>query len=158
MAPVAEHRDPGDLATPDPAPTNNAPQKPKGKGSPVVGAIVLVVIVAAIVNAGNDDDPAPSTGTTPVVTEVPAAVDEPQAALPEDGAGLADNAVVPDVVGLNHQLAHDTLRASGFCLLDALRPQLGRCLPVRARRDERVHGRRDHAVVQEDRRVAQGRR
>jgi PASTA domain-containing protein len=105
---------------PDPAPTQNAPQKPKSKGSPVVGFLVLVVIVAAIVNAGNDDDPEPSTDTAPVVTEAPAGVAEPEAALPEDGAdaGLADTAVVPDVVGLNHQLAQDTLQASGFYLLD----------------------------------------
>jgi hypothetical protein len=105
---------------PDPAPTQTAQQKPKSKGSPVVGAILLVVIIAAIVNAGKDDDPAPSSDTAPVVTEVPAAADEPEAALPEDGAdaGLAEAAVVPDVVGLNHQLAQDTLQASGFYLLD----------------------------------------
>ena len=105
---------------PDPAPTQPAQQKPKSKGSPVVGAILLVVIIAAIVNAGKDDDPAPSSDTTPVVTEAPAAAAEPEAALPEDGAdaGVADIAVVPDVVGLNHQLAQDTLQASGFYLLD----------------------------------------
>ena len=55
-----------------------------------------------------------------MVTEAPAGVAEPEAALPEDGAdaGLADTAVVPDVVGLNHQLAQDTMQASGFYLLD----------------------------------------
>jgi hypothetical protein len=33
------------------------------------------------------------------------------------GHGSVDMAVVPDVVGMNHQLAQDTLQASGFYLL-----------------------------------------
>jgi len=83
--------------------------------------VLAVLVVIALVNS-NDDDPAPSEGTDPVIAvapEEPADAAEPEAALPQDGTdgGVADAAVVPDVVGLNHQLAQDTLQANGFYFL-----------------------------------------
>jgi hypothetical protein len=109
---------------PDPAPANQtAQQKPKAKGGPVIAIVLAVLVVIALVNS-NDDDPVATSDTDPVIAaepEAPAGAAEPEAALPEgiDGADtdVADAAVVPDIVGLNHQLAQDTLQASGFYLL-----------------------------------------
>jgi hypothetical protein len=120
---VTEHRDSQkDLAMPDPAPANQTTQqKPKAKGGPVAAIVLAVLVVIALVNS-NDDDPAPSSATDPVITAEPEAradAAEPEAALPQDGGdgSVADTAVVPDVVGLDHQLAQDTLQANGFYLL-----------------------------------------
>jgi hypothetical protein len=107
---------------PDPAPANQpTQQKPKTKGGPVAALVVAVLVVIALINS-NDDEPASGSGTDPVIAAEPEAradAAEPEAALPQDSAdgGVADMAVVPDVVGLDHQLAQDTLQASGFYLL-----------------------------------------
>ena len=103
----------------------SSPAQPKPPTKPKAGPIVvLVVAVLAIigwVNSG-DDDPAPSSsGTSAAIGAAPEADAVPDAAEPEavlPGAGSAEVAVVPDVVGMNHQLAQDTLQASGFYLLD----------------------------------------
>ncbi|MGB3437780.1 MAG: PASTA domain-containing protein [Actinophytocola sp.] len=83
----------------------------------VIGIVAVLVVIGLFTN--NDDEPAntpsatPTTGvdldTPPDTTEAPAPV-APQ-------VGTAIQAVVPDVVGMNHQLAQDTLQANGFYVL-----------------------------------------
>jgi hypothetical protein len=101
------------------------PTAKKSRAVPIAIAAVAVLGIVGIVNPDKDDAPiAPATGPTP--TEV---VDTPaetvpatgQAAVPEANTDVATDvaadAVVPDVVGLNHQASQDTLQASGFYLL-----------------------------------------
>jgi PASTA domain len=42
----------------------------------------------------------------------------PSPAQPNDEASEGDTATVPDLVGVDHQLAQDTLQAAGFYLID----------------------------------------
>lgn len=101
--------------SPDPVPTQPKPPA-KPKAGPIVAVVVAVLAVIGLVNSG-DDDPAPSSTDTPAAAGAApeAGAIEPEAALPGDGSAAV--AVVPDVVGMNHQLAQDTLQASGFYLL-----------------------------------------
>jgi PASTA domain len=107
---------------PDPAPNAQPGPAAKRKANPVVAIVFAVLVVIGIVNYG-DDEPAGSADD-PAAAALPEAGVETDTALPADGAevalpgdGLVETAVVPDVVGLNHQLAQDTLQASGFYLL-----------------------------------------
>lgn len=96
----------------------------KNKIMPIVIGIVAVLVVIGLF-ANNDDEPANTSSTTPTTGEVldtpaetpplAAATEAPAPAAPQ--AGAATQAVVPDVVGMNHQLAQDTLQASGFYAL-----------------------------------------
>jgi hypothetical protein len=106
------------------APANPRSTPPtKRRTSHVVALVFAVLVVIGIARAAGDSDvepaPSPDNGPVAAVPEVPAAGIDP--VLPEDselpGDGVAQTAVVPDVVGLNHQLAQDTLQASGFYLL-----------------------------------------
>jgi hypothetical protein len=113
------------MSNPQPTPAN------KHKTSPVVAIVIAVLVVIGIVNLG-DDEPASGPADDGAVAAVPDAgadidtalpEDSIDTALPEDGTDVAlpedglAAAVVPDVVGMNHQLAQDTLQASGFYLL-----------------------------------------
>jgi hypothetical protein len=106
---------------PDVSPNQPASPQPaaKSKAGPVAAVVVAALIVFGFVNSGDDDEPATTTSDArPALAADPDAAQDLTAALPETGsAGLADTAVVPDVVGLNHQLAQDTLQAGGFYLL-----------------------------------------
>jgi len=93
----------------------------KSKTVPIIIGAVAVLALIGIVNINKDDTPtAPAAGPTLTeVTETQAEAVPPteQAAVPEANTDVAADAVVPDVVGMNHQLAQDTLQASGFYLL-----------------------------------------
>lgn len=89
----------------------------KTKIMPIVLGIVAVLVVIGLF-ANNDDEPANTSSTTPTSTEIlDEQPDVPQPAVPQADTGAATQAVVPDVVGMNHQLAQDTLQANGFYLL-----------------------------------------
>ena len=83
---------------PDLAPNPTQPQTNKPKTGPVVAIVIAVLAVIGLVNSGDDEPVTGSTDQRPAV-------------------GAVVSAVVPDVVGMNHQLAQDTLQASGFYLL-----------------------------------------
>lgn len=55
----------------------------------------------------------PSTQPTPT----PPPLTTPRAPSPPRQTGSAAAAVIPDVVGVNHQLAQDTMQAAGFYVL-----------------------------------------
>lgn len=82
----------------------------------VIGIVAVLVVIGLFTN--NDDEPTNTSSATSTSTEIldeqPAA---PQPAAPLAGTGAATQMIVPDVVGMNHQLAQDTLQASGFYLL-----------------------------------------
>ena len=111
-----------DLSTSSPSAQPKPPAKPKA--GPIVAVVVGVLAVIGLINSG-DDDPAPSSSGAPAAVGAAPEVDapvadapdvvEPEAALP--GGGSVELAVVPDVVGMSHQLAQDTLQANGFYLL-----------------------------------------
>lgn len=92
----------------------------------VVGIVAVLVVIGLFTN--NDDEPtntsSPSAPTSDVLDALPEAPrseapqpEAPQVAAPQADGGAATQAVVPDVVGMNHQLAQDTLQAHGFYLL-----------------------------------------
>lgn len=89
----------------------------------VIGIVAVLVVIGLFVN--NDDEPANTSSSVPTstATEIldPAPEETrpetPQPAAPQADGGAVTQAVVPDVVGMNHQLAQDTLQASGFYLL-----------------------------------------
>lgn len=109
-------------------PTQSTQPNAKRKGGGPVAAIVVAVLAVFGIATMSDDEPAPdSSDSRPAIAAVPEAgpeedadtdLAEPELALPDDDAAVgADTATVPDVVGLNHQLAQDTLQANGFYLL-----------------------------------------
>lgn len=93
----------------------------KTKALPIILGIIALVVVIGLLNK-EDDEPANTSSAIPTSMEVfdpqqdPAPLTE-QPAAPEANTGVASEAVVPNVVGLNHQLAQDTLQASGFYVL-----------------------------------------
>ena len=79
--------------------------------------MAVLVVIGLFTN--DDDEPANTASPLPTATEIldPAPeTTEPETPQPADG-GAVTQAVVPDVVGMNHQLAQDTLQANGFYLL-----------------------------------------
>lgn len=90
----------------------------KTKTLPIVVGIVAVLVVIGLFT-NNDDEPANTSSSVPTSTEFldPAPeTTEPESPQQAD-SGAVTQAVVPDVVGMNHQLAQDTLQANGFYLL-----------------------------------------
>jgi len=111
-----------DISTAQPAPAPPAPtsttQKRRTAG-PVAAVVVAVLFVIGLMNSGEDEpadtaDQRPAVAAEPEAGLDPASVPEPVAPAP---AVAVAEAVMPDVVGMNHQLAQDTLQASGFYLL-----------------------------------------
>lgn len=96
----------------------------KTKALPIVLGIIALLVVVGLFNM-DDDEPTSTSSSLSTSTEVlapqpeatPPAETPPaaQAAAPEADTSVA--AVVPDVIGMNHQLAQDTLQAAGFYLL-----------------------------------------
>jgi hypothetical protein len=95
----------------------------KTKILPIVIGIVAVLVVIGLFTNNDDEEPANTSSSLPTSTEIldpePVAPqpETPQPAAPQAGGGAVSQAVVPDVVGMNHQLAQDTLQANGFYLL-----------------------------------------
>jgi hypothetical protein len=110
-----------------PKPPAQPQRSTKPKAGPVAFLVVAVLIIIGVVNSGKDEPATSSSDSRPAAAAEPDAGQDAQ--LPESGAaepgadaaltdgGAAETAVVPDVVGMNHQLAQDTLQASGFYLL-----------------------------------------
>jgi beta-lactam-binding protein with PASTA domain len=114
----------------------------------IIGGIVAIAVIAAIVGGGSQDDPAATAATRSLESgtakmeqqlekekaktakldeQLKAEQEKPkqekmsatERALKETGQGdSSDKETVPNIVGMDHQLAQDTLQASGFYLLD----------------------------------------
>jgi len=82
-----------------------------GKGAAWAGAVVLVALVSA---CGAADDTAPArSGTPPPSTTAPAGPTG-TSVTPAPVEAPAELITVPDVSGMNHQLAQDTMQAAGL--------------------------------------------
>ena len=85
------------------------------KGLPVAGAAISLIAVIALGGCGGDvNSAAPETVTIVETQEVGSPTEDSQtteAAANDDTSGLIE---VPDVVGLDHQLAQDTMQAAGL--------------------------------------------
>lgn len=78
-------------------------------GVPLVAVVAVAFSVAGCGAAG--EEPARNTATAPtVVTTSSPRTSEPTTPTPE-------KATVPNVIGMNHQQAQDTLQAAGFYVL-----------------------------------------
>ena len=95
----------------------------------LVAVVAAVALVAGCSGSGGDDEPSgagtetETTSETTATTEAPAPTDAPAPATtaapapaPDDGAD-AGGTTLPDAVGMDLQLAQDTMQASGFYLL-----------------------------------------
>jgi PASTA domain-containing protein len=92
----------------------------KSKALPITLGIVAVLVVIGLVNKGDDNDATNTSSPAPTSVRAQHAQPEPTPqppAEPQVDTGVATEAVVPNVVGMNHQLAQDTLQAAGFYLL-----------------------------------------
>jgi hypothetical protein len=75
-----------------------------------------------VVGLFNKDDDEPTSTSSSLSTSTDALAPQPEATPPAEAPPAAPEAdtsvaVVPDVIGMNHQLAQDTLQAAGFYLL-----------------------------------------
>lgn len=111
------------MSGPMDTPSTPTEPKTKPKAGPIAVLVIAVLVVIGIANSG-DKEPTDSSSSLPAAAAGPEAVPEvaePEADLGADAAVSGDLgagvAVVPDVVGLNHQLAQDILQAGGFYLL-----------------------------------------
>jgi len=81
-----------------------------GSGAPASQATVTVTTSASVSVTPSPD--APSLSASPTTTPSSPAPPQPTTQAPPVQAG-----VVPNVVGVNHQLAQDTMQAAGFYIL-----------------------------------------
>lgn len=90
----------------------------------IVGGVVTLIVIGSIANGGKDTAPAGST-TTVTVAAQPTTTVQPapttaviaQPAPSTQAAAAPKMCTVPDVVGLVHQTAQDTMQASGLYML-----------------------------------------
>ncbi|QWF79278.1 PASTA domain-containing protein [Amycolatopsis sp. CA-230715] len=83
-------------------------RKPTTGAYIAVGAVVVLGIIGTL--AGKSEKPAPSTSTTsPTYSASPLTTSQPAAVNTQ-----AKSATVPDVSGMDHQSAQDTMQAAGF--------------------------------------------
>lgn len=70
------------------------------------------MVLLALLIAGCEEEGSPGSQATVTVTEPAPGAPSTRATAPEPQQG-----VVPNVVGVNHQLAQDTMQAAGFYIL-----------------------------------------
>lgn len=82
----------------------------------IVGGLALVTLTAC--GSSSTPEAAPTTVTvTTTVTQTATAPPSSTSTQPSVARPSVQQGVVPNVVGLNHQLAQDTMQAAGFYFL-----------------------------------------
>ena len=79
----------------------------------------ILIPVALLATAGCEEESPTSQPTVTVTAPVAPSQETPSQETPSQGTGRpsVQQGIVPDVVGVNHQLAQDTMQAAGFYIL-----------------------------------------
>jgi hypothetical protein len=83
----------------------------------IVGGLALVTLTACGSSSTPGAAPTTTVTATTTVTQTATAPPSSTSTQPSAARPSAQTGVVPNVVGLNHQLAQDTMQAAGFYFL-----------------------------------------